>query len=91
MTRGQIFTNDGELLLIEDYHFGDDVAYEYATQIRFDQVAQRAIADALDLADVSDVSTLSKTLKTRFVTFKAARQFADLHGIPYKLTKDMQP
>jgi hypothetical protein len=90
-TRGQIFTTEGELILIEDYHFGSDVSYEYATQIRFDQAGQSALAAALDLTDTCDASTLSQMLKDRFVTFRAARQFADVHKIPYKQSTDMQP
>lgn len=37
ITRGQIFTNDGELILIEDYHHGEDVIYAYATQMWLDE------------------------------------------------------
>jgi predicted secreted protein len=91
MARGQIFTTDGEKVLIEDYHFGDGVAYEYATQIRFDEAAQAAVVAALNLSEECDASTLAQALKDRFVTFRAARQFADEHGIPYKLKTDMQP
>lgn len=91
ITRGQIFSAEGELILIEDYHFGADVVYEYATQMWLDQDGQRMMASALDLTDTTDLEAFAQLLKNRFLTFRAARQFADNHNIPYRQTTDMQP
>lgn len=91
ITRGQIFAAEDGLVLIEDYHFGENVAYEYATQMWLDQAGQMMMIALLDVPDMPDPQALSQLLKDRFQTFEVARQFADDHNIPYEIKTDMQP
>lgn len=91
MTRGQIFAARDGLILIEDYHYGDDVDYEFATQMWLNEGAQKAITAALNLSNVSRPECLAKALQDHFKTFRAARQFADESKIAYELTTDLNP
>lgn len=89
--RGQIFTLEGDMLVVEHYHFGDNVAYEYAEQVRFDRSSQGQIAAAIDLPDSVEPEILLQRLKEQFGTQSAVRDFADAHAITYDLKTDFQP
>jgi hypothetical protein len=90
-TRGQIFTIEDDVLVVEHYHFGENVAYEYAEQVRLDHVGQAQMAAALKLAETPAPSILLQLLKERFGTQQAVRDFADAHGVPYERKTDFQP
>lgn len=90
-TRGQIFTVENGMVVVEWYSFGEDVAYEFAVQVRLDQTGQTQIATALDLPDTPAPETLMHILKERFGSYFAVRKFADANGVPYELRRDMQP
>ena len=89
--RGQIFTVEDGVVVVEWYHFGEDVAYEFAVQIRFDQTGQAQIAAAMHLTDAPAPDTLMSILKERFGSYQAVRDFADAKGVPYEAPRDMQP
>ena len=90
-TRGQIFTVEEDVIVVEHYHFGENVAYEYAEEVRLDQIGQAQIAAALDLNDTPTPDKLLQLLKKRFGTQQAVRDFADAHAVPYELKTDFQP
>lgn len=89
--RGQIFTVEDGTVVVEHYSFGEDVAYEYAVQVRFDVSGQAAMASALQLAEPHTPEMLLKVLKDRFGSYQAVRAFADEHGIAYEHRRDFQP
>ena len=89
--RGQIFSVEDGIVVVEWYSFGDDVAYEFAKQVRFDPAGQAQFAVALGFAEAVEPSTLASILKDRFGSYWAVREFADANGIPYAVKTDMQP
>ena len=89
--RGQIFSVEGAEVVVEYYHFGEDVAYEYAAQLRFDNSGQAQMKVALDLPSSTTPQELSATLKSRFKTYDAVRDFADANGVAYQRQTDFQP
>jgi hypothetical protein len=89
--RGQIFTVEDDVVVVEYYHFGEDVAYEFAVQVRLDEDGQAKMATALGLPDPPTPDTLLKLLKDRFRTHDAVRAYADANDVPYELKRDMQP
>ena len=89
--RGQIFSVEGDEVVVEYYHFGEDVAYEYAAQLRFDGSGQAQMAAALDLPATTKPEELSTTLQTRFRTYDRVRDFADANGVAYRAHTDFQP
>ena len=89
--RGQIFTVEGDEVVVEYYHFGEDVAYEYAAQLRFDGWGQKQMAAALDLSATTKPVELSATLQTHFRTYDRVRDFADANGVAYRAHTDFQP
>jgi hypothetical protein len=89
--RGQIFTVEDDAVVVEHYHFGEDVAYEFAVQVRLDQNGQALMATALDLPDTTTPDVLLNILKDRFRSHQAVRDFADAHDVPYELKRDMRP
>jgi len=90
-TRGQIFTVEDGVVVVEWYSFGEDVAYEFAVQVRFDQTGQTRLAAELDLPKTPAPETLVDILEERFGSYHAVREFADNKGVPYELRRDMQP
>jgi hypothetical protein len=90
-TRGQIFTVEDGVVVVEWYDFGEDVDYEFAVQVRLDQTGQMQIATALDLPGASDPQALMEILKERLGSYFAVREFADAKGISYELRRDLQP
>ena len=91
ITRGQIFTVEDGVVVVEWYHFGDDAAYEFAEQVRLNQAGQTQIAMALGLSSTPDPDALMKILKERFRTYFAVREFADAQGIAYEQRTEMSP
>jgi hypothetical protein len=89
--RGQIFTAEDGVVVVEWYHFGEDVAYEYADQLLFDQAGQGQIAAVLGIIDMPTPEALKDILKERFGSYQAVRDFADGNTIPYKVKTDMWP
>ena len=89
--RGQIFSVEGEEVVVEYYHFGEDVAYEYAVQIRLDNAGQAQMKVALDLPATRKPQELAAMLKRRFKTYDAVRDFADANGVAYQKQTDFQP
>ena len=77
--------------MVEWYSFGEDVAYEFAVQVRLNQTGQTQIAAALDLPKTPAPETLVRILQERFGSYFAVRKFADAKGVPYELRRDMQP
>ncbi len=86
-----IFAVENGIVVVEYYHFGENVAYEYTVQVRLNQVGQAAMATALDLPDTPAPDKLLMVLKDRFSTYDAVRDFADAHAVPYELARDFQP
>lgn len=89
--RGQIFTVEDGIVVVEWYDFGEDVAFEFAVQLRFDPVAQHTLATALGLPTSVSLSALLQTLEDTFSTYHAVRVFADKNDIPYELRRDLMP
>ena len=85
------FAVENGIVVTEYYHFGENVAYEYAMQVRLDQSGQAAIAKALGLSDTPAPEALCMILKDRFITYDAVREYADAHAVPYELVRDFQP
>jgi len=90
-SRGQIFSVEDGVVVVEYYHFGEDVLYEFAEQIRFDETGQTEIARLIGRSDIRDPDSLATALKDKFVTHYAVRDFADEHGIPYEHRRDLNP
>lgn len=89
--RGQIFTVEGAEVVVEYYHFGEDVAYEYAVQLRFDDSGQTQMKVALDLPATTKPQELAAMLKSRFKTYDAVHDFADANCVAYQRQTDFQP
>ena len=89
--RGQIFKAEDDVVVVEWYDFGEDVAYEFAVQLRFDAANQAKLADALGMSEEIQPPLLADTLKDRFGNYWAVRQFADERDIPYEVARDFQP
>ena len=89
--RGHTFTVEGAEVVVEYYHFGEDVAYEYAEQLRFDAAGQAQITSVLDLPATTKPEELSAVLKNRFRTYDSVREYADAKGIAYERQTDFQP
>lgn len=89
--RGQIFTVEGGVIVVEWYHFGEDVAYEYADQLLFDHVGQTQISAALGIVDAPEPEALKDALKGRFGSYQAVREFADANAVSYEAKTDMWP
>lgn len=90
-SRGQIFTVEDGIVVVEYYHFGEDVLYEFAEQVRLDQTGQVQMAKALGLTGVIDPQVLAQVLKDKFVTYYAVRDFADGNGVGYQHSRDFSP
>lgn len=90
-TRGQIFTVEDGIIVVEWYCFGEDVAYEFAVQVRLNQTGQTQIATALDLPNTPAPETLMGILQERFGSYFAVRKFADIKGVSYELRRDLWP
>lgn len=90
-SRGQTFTVEDGVVVVEYYHFGKDVLYEFAEQIRLDEIGQRQMASTLGFADIIDPHVLTQLLKEKFVTYYAVRDFADRNGVEYKHGRDLWP
>ena len=89
--RGHIFTVEGAEVVVEYYHFGEDVAYEYAEQLRFDDAGQAQMTSALDLPAKTKPEELSAVLRNRFGTYDGIRAYADAKGVAYQAQTDFQP
>lgn len=97
-TRAPSNSNKGHTFIVEDgvvvadyYHFGADVDYEFAVQIRFGPDAQERLADLLVLAQPVSPDALAEALRDRFGSYYATRDFADENGISYEALRDMWP
>jgi hypothetical protein len=97
-TRTPSNSNKGHTFIVEDgavvadyYHFGADVDYEFAVQIRFGPDAQERLAELLVLAQQVSPDALAEALRDRFGTYYATRDFADENGISYEARRDMWP
>lgn len=89
--RGHSFTVEGAEVVVEYYHFGEDVAYEYAAQLRFDSSGQAQMVTALDLPSTTNPQELSAILKNHFRTYDCVRDYADANGVDYDVKTDFQP
>jgi len=97
-TRAPANSNKGHTFIVEDgvvvadyYHFGADVDYEFAVQIRFGPDAQERLAELLVLAQPVSPDALAEALRDRFGSYYATRDFADGNGISYEARRDMWP
>ena len=91
-------SNKGHTFIVEDgavvadyYHFGADVDYEFAVQIRFGPDAQERLAELLGLGQRVSPDALAEALRDRFGTYYVTRDFADENGIGYEERRDMWP
>ena len=89
--RGHTFIVEGAEVVVEYYHFGEGVAYEYAEQLRFDDGGQAQMSSALDLPATTKPEELSAVLKNRFGTYDSVRAYADAEGVAYQAQTDFQP
>ena len=89
--RGQIFTVEDGVVVVEWYSFGEDVAYEFAKQIRLNHVGQTQMSAALGITDVPEPEVLKDILKDRFGSYWAVREFADANAVSYEAKTDMWP
>ena len=89
--RGHTFTVEGAAVVVEYYHFGEDVAYEYAEQLRFDDAGQAQMSSAIDLPATTKPEELSAVLKNRFGTYDGVRAYAEPKGVAYQAQTDFQP
>lgn len=89
--KGHTFVVDNGIVVADYYHFGEDVDYEFAVQIRFDQPAQDRMAELLELTRPVSPLALAEALRDRFGSYYATRDFADENGISYEARRDMWP
>jgi hypothetical protein len=90
-SRGHTFTVKDGVIVVEYYHFGEDVAYEFAEEVRLAQTGQEQMAKLLGLTDIIDSQALAQVLKEKFVTYYAVRDFADENGVAYEHSRDLWP
>lgn len=90
--------NKGHTFVVEDgsvvadyYHFGPDVDYEFAEQIRFDAGSQERLAELLGLGQPVSPEAIAEALRALFGTYYATRDFADENGVSYEARRDMWP
>ena len=91
LVRGQIFSVEEGMVVVEWYHFGENVAYEFAVQLRLDQRGQSQFAKALGLSEGLGPDALCDVLKKHFGSYFAVREFADANAVTYELRREMRP
>ena len=83
--------NDGSMI-VEFYHFGEDVAYEYADELTFSVKAQIALATALGSSETAPKSqALLDIIAQRFTSCGEVERFAQDHNVPFNKFVDMRP
>lgn len=91
LVRGQIFSVEDGNVVVEWYHFGENVAYEFAVQLWLDQSGQSQFARALGLSEGLGPDAMCDVLKKHFSSYFAVREFADANAVPYELRRDLRP
>ena len=78
-------------ILVEWYNFGDDVAYEYVSQMAFERADQPRLAEALGIPVESGPEVVLAALAERFSYFFDIQSFANARRIPYAKSTDFNP
>lgn len=76
---------------VEWYNFGEDVAYEYVSQITFERADQLRLAEALDMPIGSSSEVILGALAARFSYYFDIQAFVDARGVPYTKSTDFNP
>ena len=82
--------DDGQIV-VEWYDFGDDVPYESANMLLFDEKSWRQLAGAIGCADGIDALALAEAVAERFGSYFAIRDYVDSAGLPYEREVDFNP